>query len=283
MSVVRIERDNRVAEVVLDRPEKLNAFNAELFAEYEQALHELDADRSVSVVIVRGEGRAFSVGWDVSRKPPAEAGSNGYAHRGAHDDWQRLRPQLRAFGAVFDLSKPVVASVHGFCMGGATLIPVCSDLAVVGDDTVIGWPVLPIGGGMLGPMSSYSLGSKKARELSYTAGARITGPEAAARGWANYSVPEDQVLTKARELAHEISKTPLDMLEIKKLAANDVLTRQGFRETLEACPTWDALIHSSAGNTWMSRTLAEMGLSAARTWYAEGGSLVADQSTPTPA
>lgn len=280
MSCVRIERDKRVAEVVLDRPEKLNAFNADLFADYEQALRDLDGDRSVSVIIVRGEGRAFSVGWDVGRKPQPDDGHNGgYTHRVAHDDWQRLRPQLRAFGAVFDLSKPVVASVHGFCMGGATLIPVCSDLAVVGDETVIGWPVLPIGGGMLGPMSSYALGSKKARELSYTAGSRITGPEAAARGWANYSVPEDQVLAKARELAYEISKTPLDMLEIKKLAANEVLTRQGFRDTLEACPTWDALIHSSAGNTWMSRTLAEMGLSGARTWYAEGGSLLADSST----
>lgn len=276
MSVVRIERNERVAEVVLDRPEKLNAFNPELFADYAQALREVDADQSVSVVIVRGEGRAFSVGWDVTR--PADSGDGARAHRTAHQDWDRLRPQLRAFSAVFDLSKPVVSSVHGFCMGGATLIPVCSDLAVVGEQTTIGWPVLPIGGGMLGPMTSYSVGSKKGRELSYTAGARMTGPEAAAYGWANYCVPESEVLGKARELAYEISKTPLDMLEIKKLAANDVLIRQGFRETLEECPRWDALIHSSAGNMRMNEVLAEMGISAARAWYADGGSLRAPQA-----
>ncbi|MBK1783496.1 enoyl-CoA hydratase/isomerase family protein [Prauserella cavernicola] len=271
MSVVRIERNGKIAEVVLDRPEKLNAFNGELFADYESALHELGADASVSVIIVRGEGRAFSVGWDVSR--PAPSGDGGYTHRTAHEDWLRLRAHIRAFAAVFDVPKPVVASVHGYCMGGATLIPACADLAVVGDDTKIAWPVLPIGGGMLGPAAMYAVGPKKAKELSYTAGSHMMGPEAAQRGWANYSVPEDGVLAKSREVATEIAKTPLDMLEIKKRAANDVLVRQGFRETIESCAGWDALIHTSEGNRWMAGKLAELGISAARTWYAEGGSL----------
>ncbi|MGW4585882.1 enoyl-CoA hydratase/isomerase family protein [Amycolatopsis thermoflava] len=269
MSVVRTERNGKIAEVVLNRPDKLNAFNDELFTTYEEALAELGADDSVSVIIVRGEGRAFSVGWDVS-KPPS---GNGYAHRTAHEDWLRLRGHIRAFSAVFDVPKPVVAAVHGYCMGGATLIPACADLAVVGDDTKIAWPVLPIGGGMLGPMTMYAIGPKKAKELSYTAGSHMMGPEAARRGWANYSVPETAVLDKAREVATEIAKTPLDMLEIKKRAANDVLVRQGFRETLDNCAGWDALIHTSAGNRWMSGQLSEMGISAARAWYAEGGSL----------
>lgn len=273
MSSVRTEQHGAVAELVLNRPEKLNAFNAELFEAYESALAALATEDSVSVVIVRGEGRAFSVGWDVGKQPSADREDSGYHQRIAHADWLRLRPQLRAFTAVFDFPKPVVAAVHGFCMGGATLIPNCSDLAVVGDDTKIGWPVLPIGGGMLGPVSSYAIGSKKARELSYTAGSFMMGPEAAQRGFANYSVPEERVLAKARELAYEVSKTPRDMLEIKKRAANDVLNRQGFRETLEVCANWDALIHTSAGNEHMSATLAELGIKAARQWYAAGGSI----------
>lgn len=272
MSLVRIERTGKVAELVLNRGDKLNAFNAALFDEYEHALQDLGADTSVSVIIVRGEGRAFSVGWDVSR-PPAEANGHEHAHRTAHVDWLRLRAHIRAFTAVFDVPKPVVASVHGYCMGGATLIPACADLAVVGDDTKIGWPVLPIGGGMLGPMAMYHLGPKKAKELSYTAGSYMMGPEAASRGWANYAVPEQDVLAKARELAREVAKTPLDMLEIKKQAANDVLIRQGFRETLDSCAGWDALIHTSEGNRRMVAKLTELGIGAARTWYAEGGSL----------
>lgn len=272
MSVIHVERDGKVAEVVLNRPDKLNAFNDELFTEYERTLTELGADQDVSVIIVRGAGRAFSVGWDVSR-PATPSNGGDRPHPTAHADWQRLRNHIRAFSAVFDLPKPVVASVHGYCMGGATLIPACADLAVVGDDTKIAWPVLPIGGGMLGPMAMYAIGPKKAKELSYTAGSHMMGPEAADRGWANYSVPEDRVSIKAREIAFEAAKTPLDMLEIKKRAANDVLVRQGFRETLDNCAGWDALIHTSEGNQRMVETLAELGFSAARTWYAEGGSL----------
>lgn len=275
MSTVRIERNGPVAEIVLNRPEKLNAFNTALFADYAAALDALAGDDEVSVVIVRGEGRAFSVGWDVGKKRSAAGieGSTGYRNRVAHEDWLRLRPQVATFTAVFDFPKPVIAAVHGFCMGGATLIPNCADLAVVGNDTRIGWPVLPIGGGMLGPVSIYAIGSKKARELSYTAGSHMTGPEAAQRGWANYAVPEDEVLSKARELAHEISKVPRDMLEIKKRAANEVMNRQGFRDTLEACAAWDALIHTSAGNEYMSATLAELGLKQAKAWYDAGGSI----------
>ncbi|MDI2028235.1 enoyl-CoA hydratase/isomerase family protein [Saccharopolyspora sp. TS4A08] len=272
MSLVRIERNEKVAELVLDREDKLNAFNDALFEDYESALHELGDDSSVSVIIVRGAGRAFSVGWDVARPEPS-ANGDAPAHRTAHEDWLRLREHIRAFTAVFDLPKPVVAGVHGYCMGGATLIPACADLAVVGEDTKIGWPVLPIGGGMLGPVAMSHLGPKKAKELSYTAGSHISGAEAAFRGWANYAVPADEVLDKTREVAREVSKTPLDMLEIKKRAANDVLIRQGFRETLDACAGWDALIHTAEGNRRMAAKLGELGISAARTWYAEGGSL----------
>lgn len=283
MSTVRIERNDPVAEIVLNRPEKLNAFNAELFSDYAAALDALATDDDVSVVIVRGEGRAFSVGWDVTRVPADDAGNSGYQQRTAHEDWLRLRSQVATFTAAFDFPKPVIAAVHGFCMGGATLIPNCADLAVVGNDTKIGWPVLPIGGGMLGPVSIYAVGSKKGRELSYTAGSHMTGPEAAQRGWANYAVPEDEVLSKARELAYEISKVPRDMLEIKKRAANEVMNRQGFRETLEACAGWDALIHTSPGNEHMSATLAELGIKQAKAWYDAGGSIPTPRSRTTTA
>jgi enoyl-CoA hydratase len=278
MSLVNIVRDGRVAELILNRPEKLNAFNDELFKSYEDGLRLLDQDSSVSVIIVRGEGRAFSVGWDVGTPPETGTDKGAEGSRTAHADWLRLRRDVGAFTAAFEVSKPVIASIHGHCMGGATMIGVCADLAVVGTQTVIGWPVLPIGGGMLGPMSMYALGAKKAKELSYIAGSSMSGPEAAARGWANYCVDEDAVLAKARELAVEVAKTPLDMLEIKKRAANEVLIRQGFRETLENCAGWDALIHSSAGNIRMVETLNAKGLAKARDWYVGGGSLAKEES-----
>lgn len=269
MSLITIERNGAVAELALNRPEKMNAFDPELFGAFARELATLGDDDSVSVIVVRGEGRAFSVGWDVGGRKD----TSGYAHESAYGDWSRLRDNINTFALPFDVPKPVVTAAHGYVMGGATIIAVTSDLTVVGDDTRIGWPVLPIGGGMLGPISMSLVGPKKAKELSYIAGSRMTGPEAAALGWANYSVPEDGVLAKARELAYEISKTPLDMLRIKKLAANGVLIRQGFRETIQNAAEWDAISHAAPGNVRMAGKLAELGFREATRWYANGGSL----------
>lgn len=272
MGLIDIARDGAVAELVLNRPEKMNAFNPQLFDEFTTQLRSLGDDDRVSVIVIRGEGRAFSVGWDVGDREATD----GYAHESAYGDWSRLRDNINTFALPFDVPKPVVAAAHGFVMGGATIIAVTSDLTVVGDDTRVGWPVLPIGGGMLGPISMSLVGPKKAKELSFIAGSRMSGPEAAALGWANYSVPEDQVFGKARELAYEISKTPLDMLRIKKSAANRVLTRQGFRETVANAAEWDAISHAGPGNVRMAGKLAELGFREATKWFADGGSLRTD-------
>jgi enoyl-CoA hydratase len=267
MALVRIEGTGLVAELVLDRPEKLNAFSPELFADFAAALDTVTRDQDVSVIIVRGEGRAFSVGWDLG---PSREPQDSTARHGAYEDWMRLRHDLGVFTSVFDCPKPVVASVHGYCMGGATVLAISSDLTVVGDETRIGWPVLPLGGGMLGPASMWLIGPKKAKELSYIAGSHLTGPEAASLGWANYSVPEDQVLSKSRSLAAEIAKTPSDMLLIKKLATNRVLAMQGFREAIQYGAEWDALSHTAPGNVQMSRKVRDVGLREAIRWFDEG-------------
>jgi enoyl-CoA hydratase len=123
---------------------------------------------------------------------------------------------------------------------------------------------------MLGPASMWLIGPKKAKELSYIAGSYLTGPEAAALGWANYSVPEKEVLTKARSLAADMAKTPSDMLLIKKLAANRVLALQGFREAIQYGAEWDALSHTAPGNVDMSAKLRELGIREAMRWFGEG-------------
>jgi enoyl-CoA hydratase len=269
LSQITIDRDGAVAELALNRPEKMNAFDPALFEAFAAELDALGDDDSVSVILIRGEGRAFSVGWDVGGRED----TSGYAHESAHSDWSRLRDNIMTFALPFDVPKPVVTAAHGYVMGGATIIAVSSDLTVVGDDTRVGWPVLPIGGGMLGPISMALVGPKKAKELSYIAGSRMSGPEAAALGWANYSVPEQEVLAKARSLAYDISRTPLDMLRIKKLAANRVMVRQGFRETIENASEWDAISHAAPGNVRMAAKLAELGFRGATKWFESGGSL----------
>jgi enoyl-CoA hydratase len=253
--------DDRIAEVVLDRPEKLNAFSGAMLDELSATLTTLGRDESVSCVLLRGEGRAFSVGYDVGGGP---------AHETAYDDWASLNEKIDHWLRVWECPKPVIASVHGYCMGGATMLAACTDITVVADDAVVGWPTIPLGGGLLSPVSMWLIGPKRAKELSYTAGSSMSGTEAAALGWANRAVPADEVLPTAREIAAEVAKTPLELLVLKKRALNRVMDLQGFRETMRMGAEWDAIAHAAAGLDPIREKIGEVGLKGAVAWFRAG-------------
>jgi enoyl-CoA hydratase len=239
MSLVRTEVADKVGWLVLDRPEKLNAFNSDLLREFTEALNALAADDRVSVIVLRGEGRAFSVGYDV-------AGGKDYSGRvRALDDWLSLRSKIDTWLDVWRCPKPVIAAVHGYCMGGATMLAVCCDLTVVAKDAVIGWPSVPLGAGLLSPVSAWLIGPKKAKELSYIVGSRMSGEEAADWGWANYAVAAAEVNDRALALARRISKTPVELLQVKKRALNRVMDMQGFSEAIMFGAEFDAIAHDS--------------------------------------
>jgi enoyl-CoA hydratase len=229
---------DKVGWLVLNRPEKLNAFSADLLLEFTEALNALAADPAVSVIVLRGEGRAFSVGYDVA--------GDGYTDRmRALDDWLALRGKIDRWMDVWRCPKPVIAAVHGYCMGGATMLAVCCDLTVVAGDAVIGWPSVPLGAGLISPVSAWLVGPKKAKELGYIVGSRMSGDEAAEWGWANYAVPADEVNDKALSLARRIAKTPSELLQVKKRALNRVMDLQGFSEAIMFGAEFDAIAHDS--------------------------------------
>lgn len=270
MSFIEVTVDERVAEVRFDRPEKLNAMNGELLDGFTAALRELDSDGSVSCVLLHGAGRAFSVGYDVgSEGVEDETG----ASKTTHEDWAHLRRNVERWIDVWDLSKPVLCAVHGYCMGGATMLAACSDVTVVAEDAVIGWPSLPLGGGLLSPVSSWLIGPKKAKELSFIAGSSLSGTEAVGLGWANHAVPEGEVLDTARELASRIVRTPLELLQIKKRALNRIMDVRGFRESVYFGAEWDAIAHSSASMEPIVEKVREVGLKEAIAWFEAGGTL----------
>jgi enoyl-CoA hydratase len=268
MALVETTVDGRLGWIVFNRPEKLNAFTPQLFAEFDAALAALSDDERVRVILIRGEGRAFSAGWDVN------AESEGLRDRDrvyALDDAFHLRGIAERWLSVWRCPKPVIAAVHGYCMGLATPLVVCCDLTVVADDAVIGWPSLPLGGGLLGVVSAWLIGPKKAKELSFTAGSGFSGAEAAEMGWANYAVPAGEVVAKATALAERIAKTPPDLLRLKKLAINRVLDVQGFSEAVTFGAEWDAVAHDSRGMAEIGAKVRELGLKEAIAWFEREG------------
>jgi len=266
MALVDVRIDGRLGWITFSRPEKLNALSPEMFEQFTSSFRELRANDDVHCILIRGEGRAFSVGFDVDR---GEADKEAVDRVRALDDWLDLREIVERWLEVWRCPKPVIAAVHGYCMGLATQLAVCCDLTAVAEDATIGWPSLPLGGGLLAPVSCWLIGPKKAKELSFIAGSRLTGGEALALGWANYAVPADEVVPKAEELARRIAKTPPDLLRLKKLALNRVMDIQGFSETVTFGAEWDAIAHDSRGMDWIGAKVRELGIKEAIRWFEE--------------
>jgi enoyl-CoA hydratase len=238
-----------------NRPDKLNAMNAEMQDSFVAGLHQHEEDPDVRVVVVCSVGRAFSTGGDLSG-PGRAAGTD----RSSYTDWQRQRVSLNRWLTVWDSPMPVVAAVQGHCMGIATILAVLCDVTIVAEDAKIGWPQLPVGGGQLAPIASWFIGPKKARELSYIAGSGFTGAEAVELGWANAVVPTEELLDRAHQMALRIANTPSDVLALKKYALNRTMNLQGFREAVLGAAEFSAISHQAPGADYIAARRVELGV-----------------------
>lgn len=255
---INVQREGRLAWITLDRPEKLNALNDQLLGELDAAL-ERERTSDSRVLVLRGAGRAFSAGYDISGGSEEMSGS-----RDPVDDRDRQAGYIEHYLRLWDHPKPIIASVHGYCMAGATQMCVFCDLTVVAEDAVIAAsPAVPVGGGFISPLWASLVGPKRAKHMSFVANNRISGATAAEWGWANFAVPPDQLEASVRDLALEVAKTPSNLLRMKKLAVNRVMELQGFRTAAFMGAETDALLHETKAVREMQDLIREHGLKEA--------------------
>jgi enoyl-CoA hydratase len=266
--LVVLERHDRVAVVTLNRPEKLNALSGELLDELQSVWAEVKRDDGVRVAILRGSGRAFSAGANLGE------GGNSAAPAGrlsVIDDAARLEAGILAAAfAAWDLPKPVIAQVHGYCLGLGNLLATMTDVIITAENAQIGWPQMPLGGGLISPIWAWLVGPHLAKEYSFVTGKMLSGAEAVSKGWGNRAVPEEQLATVTMELAREIAKVPADMLSVKKAAINDQLEAQGFRNAVLRGATRDAVAHTSEAVAYTRGKLRELGMKGALDWWKKG-------------
>ena len=161
---VREDRGGRVAGLVLNRPEKLNAISREMIAELVDAVDDCVRDPDVGVIVIRGEGRAFAAGADASP-------SGAMRDRSANTNREEVLDELWGrFQCLWDAPKPVIAQVHGYCLGAGTILCSFADIVVVADDSEIGWPSLPLGGGVEEVLFAFYVGARKAKEYTFQIG-----------------------------------------------------------------------------------------------------------------
>jgi enoyl-CoA hydratase/carnithine racemase len=270
-SYVTYEIDDRLAYVTLNRPEKLNALGNELRGQMFDAFKEAEADRSVGVIVLRGAGRAFSAGYDLN--PTGPEGSPYVSHRSnmpdtgtthpAHYDWSRHA--VMANFMIWELAKPVVAQIHGYCLAGGTELASMCDFRIVAEDTQIGYPPVRAMGTMDMMWAPWLLPPAKAREFAYT-GDSFTGREMADLGWANYALPYDQLAEFTEKFARRMAHIDNDMLMYSKRAVNRQYEAMGFRTGLISGTDVEAMSkHRPAASEWNTR-LRDEGLKAALEW-----------------
>ncbi len=206
--VILIDIDGRIATLTINRPDKLNALNADVRREFVSALTELNANDDVRVVIVTGAGeKAFVAGADIKEF----AGRSGY-------DQFLVTKSFGIFEAPENSPKPVIAAVNGFALGGGCELAMACDIRIASDKAKLGQPevnlgILPGGGGTQRLPRLVGLGA--AYKLLYT-GDIIGADEALRIGLVDEVVPHDQLMTRVRELAASIAeKSPAALQFIK--------------------------------------------------------------------
>lgn len=202
MTVVRLDVDGVVARLVLDRAAKLNALNDELRRDLQAAVDALGERGDIRVVVVSGEGRAFSAGADLNDRVPSEP--DLLVRRRSSGAWQRLLEDIER------LPQVTVARLHGYVIGGAFLLAASCDLRVASDDVVLSIPELAIGipltwAGL--PRLVREIGLPRTRELVMT-GRRIGGDEAERWGLVHRLVPAESLDAAVDGLVAELVAQP---------------------------------------------------------------------------
>jgi enoyl-CoA hydratase len=206
LKTVGYEVTDNIARVTMNRPEKMNAINHELWDDLFTAFDQAEQDRNVRVVILAGSGKAFSSGWDMKSGPYFSV-PEGYDKWGTGNALATLQGISDRYRKLFNLRKVTIAQVSGYCLAAGCYLQMLCDLAVASEDAMFGHPATGGGGVDSMPLWVWLLGARKAKELLMTR-RMIDGREAERIGLVNRAVPADRLEEETLKLAREIATVP---------------------------------------------------------------------------
>ena len=270
----RVGTDDRVGRVTLNRPEKLNALSQELLYELNDALHMLEADDDCRVIIVRGAGRAFSAGYDLT--PPQGKGADAVVrrHRAVDEKGRRLlmgirtgMQQITSIHMYFwNMAKITIAQVSGYAVAGGCELAMMADLVVAAEDAQLGHPGLRgLGTSRTGVIWPLVIGMRKAKELYYT-GENVTGTEAEEMGMISYSWPKEELEDRTIAFADRIATMTADHLAILKLNMNRFYENMGIYSSVHSSTDLDAAGQFTGFSYDWQEKMRDEGLKEALTW-----------------
>ncbi|MDY2985587.1 MAG: enoyl-CoA hydratase/isomerase family protein [Synergistes jonesii] len=258
MASVEIVKEGYIGYIVLNRPEKLNAFTWEMYGKLCEVVDKVEEDDEIRVVIIKGAGRCFSAGFDL-----AEPGMDN--HMELRRRYDRLANLSRR--KIWNLPKPTIAQVHSHCLGGGHEVALSCDFCFVEESANMGVPEIKFGLGSAFFAMPYMINLRKCREYLLT-GKSYNGKTAEEIGIANKCVPLDELDSTVREFAKELAMVPFSSMTLQKRAINRAIDAMGF-----ACQNEQWIDYSCLGVLWkteeveqFNKQVAEHGIKAAIKW-----------------
>jgi enoyl-CoA hydratase len=259
--------DEAIATITLNRPESLNTIVPPMPDELEAAVTGAVRDERVKVIVLRGAGRSFCGGFNFGE---------GFHHWDEYittgGEWDpgkdfafATAPALaptQKFMSLWRSPKPVIAQVHGWCVGGGSDYALCADLVIASEDARIGTPYSRMWGAYLSGMWIYRLGLTRAKEYALT-GRPLSGREAADCGLINEAVPFAELEATVSRRARQLASIPLSQLSAMKLLVNQAYENMGLAATQTLGPILDGLMRNTPDARGFIELAREQGVRAA--------------------
>jgi enoyl-CoA hydratase len=234
--IVIDEPASHVRRITLNRPEKRNALSNALRAELFAALEAHDRDADVRVTIIRGAGSCFSAGYDLS--PEGARQRLPFHTAGGPGQW--ARHVVEGAFRIWDLAKPVIAQVHGWCLAGGSELAASCDLVYVAEDAQIGYPPVRNMSPPDNQFHAFMCGMRPAMEMMLT-GEAISGVEAVRVGFANRAYPAADLERETLGMAVRVAKIPTDVQQMNKRSVHRAMEVMGVRAAVRAGTELQAL------------------------------------------
>ncbi|MCY1268478.1 crotonase/enoyl-CoA hydratase family protein [Pseudomonas jinjuensis] len=274
-ATVTIEQDPqspRVARLLLNRPERLNAITDQTPRDIRAAVEWAEGNDEVHVIIVEGAGKGFCGGYDL-----AESAEQMQEHPCQQEgapwdpmvDYAFMKRNTEDFMSLWRCSKPTIAKVHGYAAAGGSDIALSCDLLVMAEDARIGYMPTRVWGCPTTAMWTFRLGFARAKQLMFT-GDTIDGAKAAAWGLANEVVPKENLEAATMKLAERIAGVPKSHLAMHKMVVNQVMLTMGLEQTQMMATLFDGITRHNPEGVWFRRYAQAEGFKAAVQWRDSG-------------
>ncbi|MHA3723417.1 enoyl-CoA hydratase/isomerase family protein [Leucobacter sp. HY1910] len=256
---LEVETHGSLGVIWLNRPEKLNPLTDEMMLGMREAIGKFEQDPAVHAIVIRGRGRAFSAGFDISAdsKP-----------RSTVLEWRaHFRNGNDTFRAIRNSQKPVIAVTHGPCMGGAFEMALSCDIVIATPESFFGETEVRFGGTAMFMILPFVASPRLSQRLLLT-GDRLSAEEALAEGVITHLVAESDINEKLQEYARKFAALPPGTAAMNKLALRRVFDLWGAAEATEMSE--DLAIHAIMSKEGTAvefeRITQEQGLAAAIRW-----------------